>query len=55
MINAIIIITQWKLCSVLNYILSVQTDEEGPQERLSQLQADCEAVGSFKEGPKKSI
>lgn len=49
MINAIIIITQWKLCSALNYILSVQTDKGGPQGRLSQLQADCEAVGSFKE------
>lgn len=55
MINAIIIIIQWKLCSALNYILSVQTEEESPQGRHSQVQTDCEAVGFFKEWPKKSI
>ena len=45
MINAIIII-QSKLCSALNYMLRIHIEEESPQGRHSQLQADCEAVES---------
>lgn len=43
-----IIITQYKLYHALSYILRIQTEEEHPTERQSQVQDDWVAVGPIK-------